>query len=117
MQAQARYAARAMQMLHSGNSQTCVAKHGHALHIERINTPVDIEDRTMTMVTDFNVTAPSFSAAIVARWTALREQMAKRALYRKTISELQSLTGRELSDLGIHRSAIKGIALEAAFGK
>jgi uncharacterized protein YjiS (DUF1127 family) len=27
------------------------------------------------------------------------------------------LTGRELADLGIHRSAIKGIALEAAFGK
>jgi uncharacterized protein YjiS (DUF1127 family) len=43
--------------------------------------------------------------------------MAKRALYRKTISELQSLTGRELADLGINRSAIKGIALEAAFGK
>ena len=104
-------------MLHSGNSQTCVAKLGHALHTERINTPVDIEDRTMTIVTDFNVTAPSFSAAIVARLTALREQMAKRALYRKTISELQSLTGRELADLGINRSAIKGIALEAAFGK
>jgi uncharacterized protein YjiS (DUF1127 family) len=43
--------------------------------------------------------------------------MAKRALYRKTITELQSLTGHELADLGIHRSAIKGIAHEAAFGK
>ena len=106
-----------MQMLHSGNSQTCVAKYHPALHIERINSPVDIEDRTMTTVTDFSVTAPSFSATLTARWTALREQMAKRALYRKTISELQSLTGRELADLGIHRSAIRGIAHEAAFGK
>ena len=71
----------------------------------------------MTTVTEFNVTAPSFSAALTARWTALHETMAKRALYRKTISELQSLTGRELADLGIHRSTIKGIAYEAAFGK
>ena len=71
----------------------------------------------MTAATDFNVHAPSFGAAFTARWTALREQMAKRAVYRKTISELQSLTDRELADLGIHRSAIKGIAHEAAFGK
>jgi uncharacterized protein YjiS (DUF1127 family) len=106
-----------MQMLHSGNSQSCVAKPRPALHIQRINSPVDIEDRTMTIVTDFNVTTPSFGAALTARWTALREQMAKRALYRKTLSELQSLTGRELADLGIHRSAIRGIAYEAAFGE
>jgi len=106
-----------MQMLHGGNSQSCVAKLRPTLHTKCINSPVDIEDRTMTTVTEFNVTAPSFGAALTARWTALREQMAKRAVYRKTISELQSLTDRELADLGIHRSAIKGIAHEAAFGK
>ena len=106
-----------MQMLHSGNSQSCGAKLRPKLHIKLINSTVDIEDRTMTTVTEFNVTTPSFSATLTARWTALREQMAKRTLYRKTISELQSLTGRELADLGIHRSTIKGIAYEAAFGK
>jgi uncharacterized protein YjiS (DUF1127 family) len=106
-----------MQMLHSGNSQSCIVKLRPKLHKKRINSPVDVEDRTMTTVTEFNVTAPSFGAALTARWTALREQMAKRALYRKTITELQSLTGHELADLGIHRSAIKGIAHEAAFGK
>ena len=106
-----------MHGLRSGNCQSCVATYLPALHMARIDIPVDIEDRTMTTVTDFSVTAPSFSAALTARWTALREQMAKRALDRKTISELQSLTGRELADLGIHRSAIRGIAHEAAFGK
>jgi uncharacterized protein YjiS (DUF1127 family) len=43
--------------------------------------------------------------------------MAKRSVYRATVSELTFLSGRELADLGIHRSAIKSIAFEAAYGK
>lgn len=55
------------------------------------------------------------------RFAALRTQWAeaaeKRRVYRTTLNELSALSGRELADLGIHRSAIKGIALEAAYGK
>ncbi|MGY9011961.1 MAG: DUF1127 domain-containing protein [Rhodobacterales bacterium] len=35
-------------------------------------------------------------------------------MYRRTIQELSSLSTRELSDLGIHRSMIRQIALEAS---
>lgn len=37
-------------------------------------------------------------------------------VYRKTLSELSSLSNRDLADIGVHRSAIKSIALQAAIG-
>ena len=36
--------------------------------------------------------------------------------YRKTISELSDLTHRELDDLGLSRSSIKSVAMEAVYG-
>lgn len=38
-------------------------------------------------------------------------------VYRTTLNELQSLSMREMTDLGINPSMIKRIALEAAYGK
>ncbi len=38
-------------------------------------------------------------------------------VYRRTLSELQDLSPRELNDLGINASMIRSIALEAAYGK
>lgn len=35
--------------------------------------------------------------------------------YRKTLDELQSLTDRELSDLGISRHSVRAIAYRAAY--
>lgn len=35
--------------------------------------------------------------------------------YRKTLEELQSLTDRELSDLGISRHSVRAIAYRAAY--
>jgi uncharacterized protein YjiS (DUF1127 family) len=41
----------------------------------------------------------------------------RRRVYAQTISELRSLSDRELADLGIVRSMITSIAQEAAYGK
>lgn len=41
----------------------------------------------------------------------------QRRVYLRTIAELNALTDRELSDLGIARIAIRDIAHEAAYGK
>lgn len=49
--------------------------------------------------------------------TAFREAHEARRTYRRTLNELQALSNRELADLGIVRSQIRGIALEAAYGK
>ncbi|MDO5705167.1 MAG: DUF1127 domain-containing protein [Paracoccus sp. (in: a-proteobacteria)] len=47
----------------------------------------------------------------------MQENRARAAVYRQTLRELNALTNRDLEDLGIHRSMIKTIANEAAYGK
>lgn len=63
----------------------------------------------------------SATAGLVDRLSALvadvRESMRRRRLYRDTLRELNALSTRELNDLGIHRSMITRVALEAAYGK
>ena len=46
-----------------------------------------------------------------------KEALHRRRVYNQTISELRALSNRELNDLGIARSMITRIALEAAYGK
>lgn len=43
--------------------------------------------------------------------------IAQRRVYARTVAELNSLTDRELTDLGISRLGITEIAREAAYGK
>ena len=45
----------------------------------------------------------------------LSERSARYGTYRRTLDELSGLSDRELNDLGISRSMIKGIAYEAAY--
>jgi uncharacterized protein YjiS (DUF1127 family) len=52
--------------------------------------------------------------AIVA---TLKLNAAKRRIYEKTVRELNVLTDRELTDLGIARLSIEDIARVAAYGK
>ncbi len=47
----------------------------------------------------------------------LADRVAKYQLYRTTMSELASLSDRDLSDLGLHRSMIRDVATEAAYAK
>lgn len=46
-------------------------------------------------------------------FTALRDAAAKRAMYRRTVAELSDLSGRELADIGLNRSMIRSVAMEA----
>ena len=50
----------------------------------------------------------SFINGVSARFAQYRT-------YRKTLEELQSLTDRELSDLGISRHSVRAIAYRAAY--
>ncbi|MEY1556026.1 DUF1127 domain-containing protein [Yoonia sp. R2331] len=49
-----------------------------------------------------------------AQWA---EASAKRKVFRTTVAELETLSSRELADLGISRASIKAVAYEAAYGK
>ena len=47
---------------------------------------------------------------------SIQDALAKSKVYRATYYELSMLTDRDLSDLGIPRSDIRRLALEAAYG-
>ncbi len=49
--------------------------------------------------------------------TQIADAMERRKVYRTTLNELESLTSRDLDDLGISRTMIRDIAYEAAYGK
>jgi len=46
-----------------------------------------------------------------------RDELERRRVYRRTLDELHSLNSRDLADLGIDRSMIRSLALEAAYGE
>jgi len=50
--------------------------------------------------------------ALIAEY---RGKAARRKIYRETVQELESLSTRDLSDLGLNRSEIRRIAYQAAY--
>jgi uncharacterized protein YjiS (DUF1127 family) len=69
---------------------------------------------TMAFLTQaYNVT---FGEILAARFAQIKDAAAKRKVYNKTLNELQSLSMRELADLGLNPSMLRRVAHEAAFG-
>jgi uncharacterized protein YjiS (DUF1127 family) len=66
-------------------------------------------------------TTQSARSGLMARLAILKDGFAtavqQRRIYARTVAELNALTDRELTDLGISRLAIPEIAHEAAYGK
>jgi uncharacterized protein YjiS (DUF1127 family) len=54
---------------------------------------------------------------ITARVDTVRADYAKWRTYRRTLNELSVLSNRDLADLGISRSMIVSVAIEAGYGK
>ncbi len=70
----------------------------------------------MAYATDINTASHGASASrFSALVHTLRTGLAKRKLYSNTLNELQSLSDRELADLGLHRSMLRRVAYEAAY--
>ncbi|WP_380058346.1 DUF1127 domain-containing protein [Falsihalocynthiibacter sp. SS001] len=69
----------------------------------------------MAFATEIRATEAGIQDRIIAAYKGLAEKVSCYNTYRTTVNELNALSGRELADLGIHRSMIKGIALEAAY--
>ncbi|GHC31607.1 MULTISPECIES: DUF1127 domain-containing protein [Gemmobacter] len=71
----------------------------------------------MAYVNTTRVAHISVADRIMGLVDGFRKMQARRAIYRQTLRELNALSGRELADLGIHRSMITRLAQEAAYGK
>ena len=54
-------------------------------------------------------------ASVARFFDAAAESRAKGRIYRVTLKELNTLSERELADLGMHRSELKRIAWRAAY--
>ena len=67
----------------------------------------------MSTVQNFEARLGRSLSRVVADY---RERNRQYRVYRRTLGELSALSDRELSDLGIHRSAIRSIAHKAAYG-
>ena len=67
-------------------------------------------------MTTMNLTASApFGARVANIFSGLRARRAQYATYRTTMRELESLSDRELADLGIARATIRSIAYQAAY--
>lgn len=71
-------------------------------------------------MTTFNITLPAnmpFAGRLSSVAATLSDKLAKRKVYLTTLRELNGLSNRDLADLGLSRSDIRFIAMEAAYGK
>jgi len=71
----------------------------------------------MALAQNTQILDAGIAARLSATFATLSDAWQRRRVYRQTLRELNALTSRELADLGMHRSMITRVALEAAFGK
>ncbi|MGJ8623254.1 MAG: DUF1127 domain-containing protein [Yoonia sp.] len=70
----------------------------------------------MTVRTEAFLSGTSLTPRFDALLARLADARAKRKVYLRTLRELESLTRRELADIGITPSMVQDIAYEAAYG-
>ncbi len=72
---------------------------------------------TITTYGNTAATVTSLQGRIMARIASTRANWGKWRVYRRTVDELSMLSDRDLADLGLNRSMIERIAIEAAYGR
>ncbi len=70
----------------------------------------------MAAFTHTHIDSAPIASRLAGAMASFSDAYARHKTYRKTVAELQSLTGRELADIGLNRSMIKSVATEAAYG-
>ena len=85
--------------------------------VHRKRTTATKDRTTMAHATDIRIAQGGFGEWVRQSVELARHQLARRKLYKTTVRELRALSGRELADLGINRSMIRRLALEAAYGE
>ena len=122
-----------MQMLHSSNSVSVIvhlqqspkfnlnkatSQTSGRRESNRFPRPQSREKRlTMAYVTNNRTDTATFGQRLVDLHEAALASYSNWRVYRTTLNELNSLSTREMADLGINPSMVKRIALEAAYGK
>lgn len=113
-----------MHMLHSSIDDTCLValQQKHKSGFNRIgHTRIAGDARTrkaLDMAYNTNIrTAPSLLERLVSFKDDLAARYAQYRVFKTTLAELNSLSSRELNDLGLSRSSLRSVAYEAAYKK
>lgn len=69
----------------------------------------------MAFIQTDNKLSASFFENLATAFRNMIERYKQYRLYAKTVSELQALSGRELSDLGLSRSMIESVSYSAVY--
>lgn len=70
----------------------------------------------MSIVHETTSIAPSFGNRIARIAAELANHFVQYRTYRRTLTELESLTDSDLADLGLARSSLREVASKAAYG-
>lgn len=69
----------------------------------------------MSVVNEVSGFAPNLNSRVAGFVGGLTQRYAQYKTYRRTLEELQSLSDRELADLGVSRHSVRAIAYKAAY--
>ncbi|WP_420819936.1 DUF1127 domain-containing protein [Ruegeria marisrubri] len=69
---------------------------------------------TMAVTSEHTVLKGTHSIGFSSLIEAIKTRYTRHRVYRQTVNELSALSNRELADLGLHRSMIRRIAMQAA---
>ena len=124
-----------MRKLHGGNTEAAIVQTQHRVHLclnakqrsgarpryvtganrARRNAGARERETNMAYATEIRTGSHGlFRVRVNAILESFRKARAQRKVYRETLDELNSLSPRELDDLGIHSAEIPFIAREAA---
>jgi uncharacterized protein YjiS (DUF1127 family) len=78
--------------------------------------PTEESEAMMAYVNSSRQATVSFGDLIAALVKVIGQSMQRRRVYLQTLNELNALSDRDLSDLGLARSDIPYVAREAAYG-
>ncbi len=69
----------------------------------------------MASTTHYSSSRATLFSALSAWVIGLREKMAQRRNYRRTLNELSSLSAHQLADLGLHRATLRETAHQSVY--
>ena len=70
----------------------------------------------MAYVNTTRLQTSTLHGRIAALIAGIRAQAQRRRIFTRTLRELESLSDRDLADLGMHRLSIRDVARTAAYG-
>ena len=104
-----------LRLLHSSIAEASIVQPQHRRIFNRNTAAIAREIQTMTMTTASNThSASGLRDRVATLAERIRSEFEANRVYRQTRNELQSLSNRELADLGIARCSIRAIARDAA---